>query len=82
MLDTCKVAVYLALAMNTTQLRELLSTRQVVDFEKSDQDYNHSLRLMLRNEQSGELGILEITPDALVLPDELMLNYSYEEVRA
>lgn len=65
--------------MNTQSLKSLLRTRRLIDFEKSNQQFDHSLRLMLQDE-SGELGILEITPDALVLPDELVLSYSYSEV--
>lgn len=68
--------------MNTEQLRELLSTRTLIDFEKSEQDYAHSLRLMLRDPQSGEVGVLEVKPENLILPDEVVLSYSYEEIDA
>lgn len=58
--------------MNTEQLRELLATRELLDFQCTVQDFPHSLKLMLHDSKTGELGILEITPDALVL------NYRYE----
>jgi hypothetical protein len=64
--------------MNTEQLKQIIRGKQVVDFETGDQDFEHGLRLVLRDVDSGELGLLAVEPRTLVLPDESVLEYSYQ----
>lgn len=65
--------------MSNESLRELLRTRKVIDIERTDQDFDHSFRLMLQDE-SGKLGLLEILPVEFVLQDEVLLDYKYTKV--
>lgn len=64
--------------MTNAALKQLLSHNELIDLQRSDQDFAHELRLMLRDKETGELGLLTVRPDALVLPNELMLDYTYE----
>lgn len=64
--------------MNSTQLQELIATKDLIDFQRSDQNYESDLRLMLRDRVSGELGILQVGIEPL--SDEPALGYWYEEV--
>lgn len=79
LLDTCKVAVVSSVPMSNDKFRELLRTRKIIDIERTDQDFDHSLRLMLCDEQSGELGLLEILPVGAI-QDEPLLDYKYTKV--
>lgn len=65
--------------MNSEQLQELISTKDLVDFQRSDQDYTNDLRLMLRDRETGELGILQVGIEPF--SDEPALGYWYEEVK-
>lgn len=64
--------------MNTEQLRELISTRDLIDFQRSDQEFESDLRLMLRDRETGELGILQVGIEPL--SDEPKLGYWYQEI--
>lgn len=64
--------------MNSAQLIELISTKELVDFQRSDQNYAQDLRLMLRDRVSGELGILQVGIEPF--SDEPALGYWYEEI--
>lgn len=64
--------------MRTDELRQLISTRDLIDFQRSDQDYESDLRLMLRDRETGELGILQVGIEPL--SDEPKLSYWYQEI--
>lgn len=64
--------------MSNDKLRELLRTRKIIDIERTEQDFDHSFRLMLQ-EESGELGLLEILPVGAI-QDEPLLDYKYTKV--
>lgn len=64
--------------MNSEQLIDLISTKDLIDFQRSDQDYESDLRLMLRDRETGELGILQVGIEPL--SDDLVLGYWYEEI--
>lgn len=66
--------------MNITELKALLSNRTIVDFETDDQDFAHGLRVVLMDVEGGEIGLLVIEPRILVLPDEVVLDYSYQVI--
>lgn len=66
--------------MNSTQLIELISTKDLIDFQRTDQNYESDLRLMLRDRESGELGILQIGIEPF--SEEPALGYWYEEQRS
>lgn len=65
--------------MNSEQLIELISTKDLIDFQRSDQNYAQDLRLMLRDRVSGELGILQVGIEPF--SEEPQLGYWYEEVK-
>lgn len=64
--------------MNSIQLIELISTKDLIDFQRSDQEYERDLRLMLRDRETGELGILQVGIEPL--SEESVLGYWYEEI--
>lgn len=66
--------------MNTDELKQLFSTREVLDLEKSEQDFDRSIRFMLRDRHTQELGVLEISAVEVALPRELWLEYKYESL--
>lgn len=66
--------------MNIQDLKQLLSGKQIIDLQTEDQDFEHGLRLVLRDIESGDLGLLAIEPMQLVLPDEIVLDYSYQDL--
>lgn len=66
--------------MTNETLKELLKDKQILDFETGDQDFAHGLRLVLRDVETGELGVLTVEPCQLVLPDEVVLDYDYREI--
>lgn len=66
--------------MNTDDLKALIRDKQVIDFETSEQDFEHELRLTLRDMESGELGVLAVIARELALPEETVLDYSYRAV--
>ena len=68
--------------MNTEDFKALLKYKQVLDFDSTDQDFEHGLRLVLRDLKTGELGLLAVEPTALILPDEIALDYSYQVIEA
>lgn len=67
--------------MNTADLKALLRDRVIIDFDSAEQDFEHGLRLTLQDVETGELGILAIEPCPLALPDEVVLNYSYQVIQ-
>lgn len=66
--------------MDTDTLKQLIYSKTIIDFETGDQDFEHGLRLVLRDGETGELGILAVEARQLVLPDEVVLDYSYQEI--
>lgn len=66
--------------MNIQDLKQLLNGKQIIDLQTEDQDFEHGLRLMLRDTKTGDLGLLAIEPMQLVLPDEIVLDYSYQDL--
>lgn len=68
--------------MNTEDLKTLLKSKQIVDFDSTEQDFGHGLRLVLRDLETGEMGLLAVEPTALILPDEIALDYSYQTIEA
>lgn len=68
--------------MNTDELKQLIKDKTIIDFDTSDQDFAHGLRLVLRDIETGEMGLLAIEPRAMVLPDEVVLDYSYQVLQS
>lgn len=66
--------------MTNETLRQLLANKTIIDFQTDDQDFEHGLRLVLCDVETGEMGALAVEPCQLVLPDEIVLDYSYEEI--
>lgn len=64
--------------MNTDELKLLIKDKAIIDFDASDQDFAYGLRLVLRDMETGEMGLLAVEPRELVLPDEIVLAYSYQ----
>lgn len=67
--------------MNIEDLKCLLKDRQIIDFDSSEQDFEHGLRLVLRDMETGEMGLLAVEPAVLTMPDETLLDYSYQVIR-
>lgn len=66
--------------MTTEELEHLLqSTTWRAEFMACD---DGQLRIFLQDLETGECGLLAIEPSVLVLPDEAVLNYSYQDVSA
>lgn len=63
--------------MNNDEIKSLIADKTILDLECSDQDFQHSLRLMLRDRKTGELGILEVRPDGDPFENDVLLVYSY-----
>lgn len=66
--------------MDSDTLKQLIRNKQIIDFETSDQDFDHGLRLVLRDFETGEMGILAVEPVQVALPDERVLDYSYQAI--
>lgn len=66
--------------MSTDDLKQLVRNKTVIDFANDDQDFAHGLRLVLRNNETGEMGVLAVEPDSVVLPEENLLFYSYQGI--
>lgn len=66
--------------MSTDELKQLIANKTIIDFETGDQDFSHGLRLVLRDNETGELGLLAVEPDSVVMPDENLLFYSYQRI--
>lgn len=66
--------------MTNDILKQLLANKTIIDFETGDQDFEHGLRLMLQDIETSELGVLAVEPRVFVLPDEVLLDYSYQEI--
>lgn len=66
--------------MNTDELKQLIQDKQIIDFDTDSQDFEHGLRLVLRDTETGEMGLLAVESRAMVLPDEVVLDYSYQVV--
>lgn len=64
--------------MTTDQIKELIRDKQIIDFQTDDQDFAHGLRLVLRDIETGEMGLLAVEPCELTMPDEIVLDYSYQ----
>lgn len=63
--------------MTTTELKALLDGKSL-ELIDDDQDAAHGLRLLVADAETGEVGLLAVGPRVLVLPDEIVLDYSYE----
>jgi hypothetical protein len=66
--------------MTNSTLKQLLANKTILDFQSDDQDFEHSLRLVLVDRETGEMGVLAVEPCELVLPNEVVLDYSYEVI--
>lgn len=66
--------------MNSDTLKQLICDKQIIDFETGDQDFEHGLRLMFRDVETGALGLLCVEPRVLILPDEVVLDYSWQDI--
>lgn len=67
--------------MSTDELKQWLSNRRLtLDFETGDQDLSHGLRLVLSDCDTGEMFLLAIEPDSVVLPEENLLFYSLQVI--
>lgn len=66
--------------MDSDTLKQLIRNKQIIDFETSDQDFDHGLRLVLRDFETGEMGILAVEPVQVALPEEAVLDYSYQAI--
>lgn len=64
--------------MSSDELKQLIKHKTIIDFETGDQDFEHGLRLVLQDMETGEMGLLAVEPRELVLPDETVLAYSYQ----
>jgi hypothetical protein len=63
--------------MTNDKLATLLKNKQV-DFQSSHQQFDRELKLSLFDPATGEVEVLIMRPDALAIPDELLLDYTYE----
>lgn len=68
--------------MNVEDLRLLLTGNKTIEFANVDQDPAHGLRLLIIDNETHEVGLLAIEPRVLVLPDEVVLDYSYQTVES
>lgn len=66
--------------MNTEALKSILSGNKIIEFIDDDQDLAHGLRLLIIDNETHEVGELAIEPRVLVLPDEAILDYSYQAI--
>lgn len=66
--------------MTNETLKELLKNKQILDFQTDDQDFAHGLRLVLRDMETSELGVLAVEPQILEFDDVAVLWYSYQEI--
>lgn len=66
--------------MNTDNLNQLLQSKSWrAEFIACD---DNKLRIFLQDLDSGDCGLLAIEPSVLVLPDEAVLDYSYQDMSA
>lgn len=68
--------------MNTDQLKQLLRNKTIIDFDGEDQDFQHGLRLVLRDEATGDLGLLAVEPWGDPFEGLNKLSYSYQELES
>lgn len=66
--------------MDSDTLKQLIRNRQIIDFETSVQDFDHGLRLVLRDFETGEMGVLAVEVCHVALPEEKVLDYSYHAI--
>lgn len=66
--------------MDSDSLKRLIKNKAIIDFQTEDQDFDHGLRLVLRDFETGEMGILAVEPVQVALPDEWVLDYSYQAI--
>ena len=65
--------------MSSDDLKQWLSNRRLtLDFETGDQDLSHGLRLVLTDCDTGEMFLLAVEPDSVVMPEENLLFYSLQ----
>lgn len=67
--------------MKTEQIKELIDGKSL-ELVNDDQDAAHGLRLLVTDIGTGEVGLLAIEPRAMVLPDEVVLDYSYQVLQS
>lgn len=68
--------------MTTEHLKQLLSGNKHLELVNDDQDAAYGLRLLVIDHDGNEVGLLAIEPCQLVLPDEAILDYSYQQLEA
>lgn len=66
--------------MDSDTLKQLIKNKAIVDFETEDQDFDHGLRLVLRDFETGEIGVLAVEVCHVALPEEKVLDYSYHAI--
>jgi hypothetical protein len=66
--------------MTTDHLKQLLKSKTIIDFANEDQDFDHGLRLVLRDTETGELGLLAVEPWGDPFEGETKLDYSYQQL--
>lgn len=67
--------------MTTPELKTLLDGKSL-ELVNDDQDAAHGLRLLVTDADTGEVGLLAIEPRTMVLPDEVVLDYSYQVLQS
>lgn len=68
--------------MTTADLKTLLRGNKHLELVNDDQDAAHGLRLLVVDHETQQVGLLAIEPRTLVLPDEVVLDYSYQVMEA
>lgn len=68
--------------MNTDELKRLLRSKTIIDFDSEDQDFDHGLRLVLRDETTGEMGLLAVEPWGDPFEGQNKLSYSYQQLES
>lgn len=68
------------MTISTDELKALIQGKQVLDLDSEDQDFRHGLRLVLRDLETGELGLLAVEPFARPDEEGELLTYSYQSI--
>ena len=66
--------------MTTTDLHAILDGPKHIEWLRDEQDPSAGLRLLITDPATNSVGILAIEPMALVLPYEVVLDYSWHEL--
>lgn len=70
------------MTITDTELKSLIHDKQLVDFESGNQDFRHGLRLILRDVETGELGLLAVEPFSRPDEEGELLAYSYQSIES